>query len=278
MPVSKYVNWSSVTFIATLAGLAMPLWLWFADLNSRSLLLSVVSQTALTSEEAGTIKGLQVFVDGVPIVAPTLSVIQVSNDGNKPIPSADYEGPLEVRFGEGTKVIRAEVTATSPRDIEAKLSSEALIVRIEPLLLNPDDSVTLSLLTSGKPPTFQPRARVAGVSTIKLSDGTAKTPPSRIALLALLASVLFFAASDIANSSFVGGQPFIVVRKRAALLIMTACGLAGMAFFFVFFQAAGFEGLAWLAGLMFTVVVAGALLAAVLNRGANELAKPKSAA
>lgn len=278
MTLTKYLNWSSLTFVATLAGIAVPVWLWFADLNSRSLVMSVVSQTPLTSETAGTIKGLQVSVDGVALTSPSLSVIQITNDGKKPIPATDFEGALEVRVGDGSQIIRTEVTSTSPRDIQAKLTSSPQVVQFQPLLLNPEDALTFSVLTSGKHPVFQPRARIAGIATVKLSDSTAKIPPMRIAVTSLIAAVLLFAASDIANSSFVGGQPFVIVRRRAALLVMTTSGIAGMACFFVFFKSAGLEGLPSLAGLMFVTVIAGAIIAAILNRGAERIAKPHGAA
>lgn len=273
MPITKYLNWSSVTFIATLAGIAVPIWLWVADLNSRSIEVNVVSQTALTTHTAGTIKGLQVSIDGTAIESPFLSVMQISNNGKKPIPASDFEGNLEVRSPSDAKVIRAEVTAASPRDIDAKITWDSGSVRIAPLLLNPDDSITISVLTSGNRPMFTPRARVAGVHVVKLSDGTTKVTPWSKAILGLVLAVLLFTISSITETTFLGGEQVVYIRKRAALLMMTISGSLGVGAFFLFFQASGFEGYLWMFALMFFVVILSAILANWLNRDAKKFSK-----
>lgn len=273
MQLSKYVNWASVTFVATLASVAVPVRLWFADLNSRSLAVNVISQTALTSDAAGSIKGLQVVFEGVTIDAPFLSVVRVTNDGKKPIAAADFEGPLEIRAGGKEKIVRADVTGTLPHDIEASLSWDSTSLRIAPLLLNPEDAITVSILTSGKSPTLAPRARIAGVSQVKLANDAAKPPSWRATLITLVSSILFFACSFVSDASFVGGPSYLIIRKRAALLLMMLCGSAGMVSFFAFFQAAGFDGSGWLVGLLVLVVMIAGVLGIALNWGASKLPK-----
>lgn len=273
MTITKYFK-GFITFISLLAGLAA-IWQFIADLSSRSLEVYVVSQVALTSDTAGTIKGLQVSIDGTAIESPFLSVLQISNNGKKPIPASDFEGNLEIRVPPDAKVIRADVTAALPREIDAKITWDTGSVRIAPLLLNPDDSITISVLTSGKRPAFTPRARVVGVPVVKLSDGTAKTPPWYKTILGLVVAVLFFTISNITETTFLGDEQVVYVRKRAALLIMFICGSFGLGAFMLFFQPSGFEGYLWMFGLMFIVVISSAILAGWLNRDAKELVKTK---
>ena len=58
---------------------------------------------------------------------------------------------------------------------------------------------------------------------------------------------------------------------------MITCTLSGLIAFIVFFQVAKFEGLIWMSGLLFIFVMAGGVLAELLNRGAKELAKLENA-
>jgi hypothetical protein len=270
MSITKYLK-GLIPFITMLAGLAT-IWPLIADLNPRSLEVNVLSQSALTSATTGSIKGLQVSIDGTAIESPFLSVMQISNNGKKPIPASDFEGNLEIRVPSDVKVIRAEVTTAMPIDIDAKITWDTGSVRIAPLLLNPDDSITISVLTSGKRPAFTPRARVAGVPVVKLSDGTTKTLPWYKSIWGLVVAILLITISYITDTTFIGGSQVVYVRKRAALMTMTICYSLGVGAFMLFFQTSGFEGYLWMFGLMMIVVILSAILAGWLNRDVKELA------
>lgn len=265
----KFLNWSSLTFIATIASLAVPIWLWRADLNAKSLSFQLASQVPLTTETAGTIKGLEVLMDGIQIKSPTLSVVTLVNDGKKPLPTADFETPLELRILEGSTVVRAEVTSTRPKDMEAKITWDKKMVRFTPVLLNPDETITVSILSEGAKPTFSPRARIIGVSSVDFVDSTKRAPVWQRAGMFLVAAVLLFAASDVADVSYWGGPRLVYVRKRAALLLKTVCGIAGLAAYLVFTQIADIGGLlAMVASLTGTILV-GTVIATALNFGAK---------
>ena len=265
----KLLNWSSLTFIATIAGLAVPIWLWRADLNAKSLSFQLASQVPLTTETAGTIRGLEVLMDGIKIQSPTLSVVTLVNDGKKPLPTADFEAPLELRVLEGSSVVRAEVTSTHPKDVEAKITWDKKVVRFTPVLLNPDETITVSILSEGAKPTFSPRARVIGVSSVEFIDSTKKAPVWQRAGIFLVAAVLLFAASDIADVNYWGGPRIIYVRKRAALVLKTVCGLAGLAAYLVFTQIADIGGLLAMVFSLTGTILSGAAIGTALNFGAK---------
>lgn len=216
-------------------------------------------------------------MDGVKIQTPTLSVVTLVNDGKKPLPTADFEAPLELRVLEGSSIVRAEVTSTQPKDVEAKITWEKSVVRFVPVLLNPDETITISVLTEGARPAFSPRARVNGVSSVEFIDSTKKAPAWQRSALLLVAAILLFAASDIADASFWGGPKVLYVRNRAALLTKVVCGLGGIVCVIFFAQVAEIGGM-WemLLSLLGTMIV-GVAVGTTLNFGAKSAAKSENA-
>ena len=104
----KLLNWTSLTLLASIAGFVVPIWVWRADLTSRSLSFRVASQVSLQPVPASSTPGLQITIDGAPLVSPYLSVLELRNDGAKAIPSSDFEAPIELRLQAGSSVARAQ--------------------------------------------------------------------------------------------------------------------------------------------------------------------------
>lgn len=256
----KFLNWSSITLLVTIAGIVVPIWIWRADLASKSLEFRVASQASLEPAKNGDIKGLQITLDSILLDRPYLTVVELINDGSKPIPSSEFEGPVEVRLAGGTKVVRAQLVSANPKSLEARVTSTENSIAVAPLLLNPEDRLTISILTSGGPPSFSPRARIAGVVEIKLDDSQGKLPKWKVGMMALVASFLLFVASDIANGGFPKGKP-VVLRRRAAILVSGVTGITGAGLFLIFLQNFGVQSwwqivLALVVLVLFTGIVA----------------------
>ena len=241
----------------TIIGVLIPVWIWRADLNARSLIFRIASQTSLHPDAAGSIAGLQVVVDGVPLKSPYLSVIELSNDGEKPILSSEFEAPLEIRVVEGSSLARAQVTESKPNDVEAVLTIEGQLVKIKPLLLNPKDVVTISILTAGNKPQFATKARIAGISMVPVygSDGKNSHIQNGITAIALLfGALLLLIASNITGVNWTTNEP-VFLRKRAAILVSTTTGITAIAMFFSVLEKMGITAL-WQTLLAITLIVA----------------------
>ncbi len=236
--MKRFFNFRSLTLLATIISVVVPVWIWRADLSSRSLQVRVASQVSLQPDNVGAISGLQVAVDGVPLKSPYLTVLELSNDGDKPIPSADFEAPLEIRLADGSTLARAQVTETKPKDIEASLSSDAKVLKMKPILLNPKDVITISVLTSGKKPEFLVRARISGISDVQINEDTGRFSRLQKAALFFFAALLLFVTSDITNAGLTSTEP-ILLRKRAAILVSTTTGVIGAVLFISFLDTIG---------------------------------------
>jgi len=233
--------------LVAVAGVGVAVW---PELKPHSLKLRVVSQTALQPQEmrAMTDLNLKITVDGVELKSPYLSVLELMNDGTKSIAAGDFESPLELRveqnllrglfsftvpdkgrfkFGEPPAVVRAAVSGKSPPDLEPVLVSDAKVIKLKPLLLNPKDTITLSIITSGGLPDFKPRARIAGVSAIPVEDATRPTPPrfNPAVWIESAFALLLLVASQITYGGF--WKPSAVSLSRHAALFVTVLTLVG---------------------------------------------------
>lgn len=263
-PVTRLLNWHSATLMVTIASVVVPIYIWRADLSAKSLGLRVASQVALQPETASAMSGLQITIDGTVVVSPYLSVIELTNDGDKPIPPGEFEAPIELRLQPDTRVARARVTGSNPKDLEVHLTWDPQVVRVAPILLNPKDSVRISVLTAGQPPTFSPRVRIAGVAAVAIDDTRGKAMSWPVRFLWLCAGFLLFIVSDLTNEAITSARP-LRLRRRSAILVSGTSGIAGAVMFMHFLDAMGVQEL-WQIVLSFIALTLVTLVSsAVLN-------------
>lgn len=151
---------------------------------------------------------VSILYDGQPVTDVQLLSVVLRNSGDMPIVPADFVRPIELSVAAESTILTADVSATEPNDLGAGIEwtrgSEAMAdgasrtIVLQPLLLNPRDTVTLSLLVTGSS-ALEVRGRIAGVARI----ATAAPPLSRRAsalsyagggLLGCLASAFGFIA------------------------------------------------------------------------------------
>lgn len=262
------MNWKySLSTIVAITSIAVPVWLWRADLNSHSMRVHVISRTALQPYTSSAISGLRVSIDGHEIDDPYLTVVDILNDGARPIAATDFESPMEIRVAEGVKIVRHYLTAKHPKDIEPTISEASGALRIEPLLMNPNDSLTVALVTSGGMPVFSARARISGIPSVVLEDRSTTPPPTAytwyqvIAAFALLTTYMLAARAAIATNR-------AVVRRRALLFIGLSAAL-GSALISVRLQRIYEISLTNTWPVVVFIVFAAIGLSTYLNRGAS---------
>ena len=163
-------KWKSLIILTiTMLGVVVPIVLWFADREARSLSVQIVSQTALQPTLPRSMPNVEVLVDGREIERPYLNVIQLSNDGSTAIRASDFDAPLDLIVIGPSSIVRSEVTTTIPIDLSPKTSVTEKRVSLGALLLNPGDVIRLSIITANGPPRFRILARVTGISKIGIS-------------------------------------------------------------------------------------------------------------
>ncbi|MFJ7565438.1 hypothetical protein ACIQW9_00575 [Herminiimonas sp. NPDC097707] len=249
----------------TLASVIVPVWLWQADLTARSLHFKKISQTSLQLPATAKALDLKISAADAELPSPYLTVFELINDGAKPVPSSDFESPIEIIPSNAATVIRTSINGTNPRDLTPAVSVDAGLISIKPMLFNPGDSVTIAVLTTGEEPIFSSRARIVGIHTVPIIDAQ---PKAKISILFSLAMLLTALISFVALNLVLGGWPSagVHLRPRSAFLIFILADGAAAVSIFAGLESFGVTGyLPILATLGCGVLVTG-FMANWLNR------------
>src|SRR5690606_10967548 len=125
------------------------------------LSLTILSQSLLNVAGESEIEGLKITIDEKEIAEPALIVLKVENDGIIPIRSDDFESDLEIILEGDINLIRASVIQTRPEWIKPSILTKDSIISIASMLLNPNESITVNILTEGLPTLIETRSRIA---------------------------------------------------------------------------------------------------------------------
>jgi len=213
------LDWKfGLTLLITIAGVAVPVWLWQTDQTSKSLSVQLATRISLQPKEQDSISGIEISADGSHLEKPHLVVFEIRNNGNKPIPAADFESPVRIHLVSESSIARASISSKTPKDIEATLLTERQDVSLKPTLLNPGDSISITAITSGAAPLFEAAARIVGVTNVVLEDGTTNRP-NRIKLALILCGAILSLISFSLMSDFIVSSEGVFLRRRAAAFV-----------------------------------------------------------
>jgi hypothetical protein len=151
---------------ASIVGIGLAVYFYYRTRQIKELSYSIITATPLLqigSEIAGRV---QILLDGKPIEDVNLLIVTVTNTGNVPIATPDYEQPVTMTFGEKVQIIEADITAKEPENLPIAIERDQTTVTIKPTLLNSRDSLTIKMLISGKLD-FAMTGRIVGIKEIK---------------------------------------------------------------------------------------------------------------
>lgn len=209
-----------LTLAITIAGAAIPLWLWQSDLSSKAILLTVKSTAELQPKGIDALDGVQLSVDGKPLESPYVSVIEVSNSGSRPIASADFEGPIRIYPDGPSRLVKVRKASSIPLSLEPTVTLSDGVISIRPLLLNPGDTIRITTVAANARPVFTAQARIAGVPEININDAQTNRETKRY-WLAKVVSILLLTLYIINVSEFA----VTAMRRRTLLLRPLATGV-----------------------------------------------------
>lgn len=167
-----WLKWAAM-FVVTVLGVLIPIGLWVLDLNSKSLLVRIVSEAPVAAPIAtNTLSDLAVSYEGRVLKAPYLVVVEVSNDGYRSILSNEYEEPIRIEVKNRANLVSAQLIDASPAGFEPAYIINKNSLEVSPTLLNPGDSMRFMLITDEEKPNLIARARIAGIRAVSLSEFT----------------------------------------------------------------------------------------------------------
>src|SRR5688500_8501713 len=117
------VDWKFIgqLILAALAVIVTVL-VYFVDLDSRSLHMRTISRVPLQPQQADAVSELQMSFEGQKLNTPYITILEIINDGLRPIPAASFELPLEIWTLSNVKIVRARVIKKAPLDLQPSIS------------------------------------------------------------------------------------------------------------------------------------------------------------
>lgn len=260
--MKKVIDW--LTLLVGVAGVVVAVWIWQSDLVSRSLHFQMASQTALQPASSHALQGVKLSVDGIDVASPFITVLKLAHDGSRPIQSADFEGPIEIKVKEPSKLVKVQITEVTPKDLRPQVALVDGTITIAPLLLNSSDTATFAVITSGPAPDFSIRSRIAGVSTIELKDVTKRTWSKQSISIFIVLTIAFLLGAAVLISGDL--TETVTVRPRVAAPFFLLSLVPPVAFLSILLPAYGHEGVVKLSGTLILAFFVLMPLAAWLNR------------
>lgn len=248
------------------ATVIVPISIWQYDINSKSLSVKITSRVSLQPSEQSSVPGMEISIDGARLLNPYVISFEVMNDGGKPIPSADFESSIDFRLDSDTAFIRAKVTALEPKDLDAELVAERKKISLKPLLLNPKESVAITAITSGEAPVVSTKARIIGVPSVVLADGTKlKRTITKDVILGVI-TFLLFVASGIAYAGFPRKEG-VLLRQRASAFVGYVTAIPAVFLTIDMLNDHGMEGFLVQMVVLLGLIFVGIAVGKVVNSG-----------
>lgn len=167
-PIWQFIA-AMLTLLALVVGTFVS-WRLAQQDDEKDISYEVVSSASIVSVNPQVASRVRVTLDGSPVPGIRLSVFRVVNDGDLPVSTSDYEVPIRFVFGQGS-VIEAGKGDSAPPQLPFTISFDGSSVRLSPLLLNPGDSVSFSVLArSDIESEWYIEGRIIGVKSIDLLD------------------------------------------------------------------------------------------------------------
>jgi hypothetical protein len=123
---------------------------WLQARRQRKSLGYEVTDRALVQVGPEARGKVQIQYEGVEVTNVHFLQVVLRNTGNIPILREDFEREILLSLSDSIELLPSTLTAVgTPEEIEPVATLSDTTIRIEPALLNPDDRITIGILTSG---------------------------------------------------------------------------------------------------------------------------------
>lgn len=159
--------WQFIGSILALLAIITTVVIFLIQRKRKRLSYEILSKSPLISKKEELEGKLEIKYLGQEVTDVYLVLLEFSNSGNVPIQSADYEKKINVKFGNTSAILSAEIEGVNPVNLDIETSYIDDQVFIEPVLLNPKDSFKLRILTNNFDNNISVNGRIIGVKEIR---------------------------------------------------------------------------------------------------------------
>ncbi len=157
--------WQFIGAILGILAIIVSIIIFLIQRKNKIFSYEINSATAVLSGTEEISGQLKILYKGKVVKNVSLLVIKLMNTGNVPIISSDYERNVELVFNNCDKILSAEISESTPSNLSGEIYLSEKSVGLKPLLLNPNDSITLKILLSGSLDFFI-NGRIVGINKI----------------------------------------------------------------------------------------------------------------
>lgn len=163
----RNVNWDFVGVLVAVITIILSIAIFLAQRKRKKLTYEIVSKTSVLSAAEEISGKLQILFQGEAVKNVYLLVIKLSNTGNLPITTADFERLVCLKVEKSERILSAEVSETTPPNLSATLQNTDKSIQLNPLLLNPGDTIVIKTLISDYQNDVEIDGRIVGVQNIE---------------------------------------------------------------------------------------------------------------
>lgn len=203
-------------FFVTTLGLAIPAAQFFTGPKNKELSYEV-SSTAVPSDSPES--GIALCLGDRKFDEIGIQTIRIFNSGGIPIRRDDFDDALKVSYGKPVEILNVSIGKSSLKDLSAQYKLDGQEIRVTPLLLNPDDQITIKVRTAGAANPEHISARVAGISELKKFFPADNKVAKQDIVYAICSAVLFVAIGFCFYTAKVLSENNVITpRQRLAFL------------------------------------------------------------
>jgi hypothetical protein len=142
------------TLIAALIGAFVAYLIFRRQTVKKLISYQIVSNAPIAILNKATQNRVKIEIDGQPVNNARQVVLTLRNQGNAAVKSTDYDKPLQFVF-DGSQIVGSDILETNPPELMNSITPSTLVKKgingaeLENILLNPQDSITFTILLEG---------------------------------------------------------------------------------------------------------------------------------
>jgi uncharacterized membrane protein YeaQ/YmgE (transglycosylase-associated protein family) len=164
--------WQFVGATLSLAAIILTFLLLREQRQDKALSYEVLANAPLLNVDGNIRERVQILLDYRPVENIHYLLLRLINTGTVPILPSDFFTPIIIEVQSDAQLLNVEVKDTDPPRVPVAFTIDRNMVKIEPLLLNGDDTISLNILTDKAVQLQAVFARIKNIREISVYAGT----------------------------------------------------------------------------------------------------------
>lgn len=199
-----------------------------SNVYQKSLSYEVLSASEIRPPSSPALTDIKVSLGDQVLENIGITLVKLTNNGKLPINRGDFDSPIIIEVQADTQLLRSTVQSQSPENLNIEISQEKNTIFVKPMLLNPNDTFIVQLITTGSMLKPLVSSRISGVSDVKQVVSSSQKPISISRTVIGFSLLLVY---GIIGGCFAGLLGYIKFSKIwVVLLINTPIALGSASF------------------------------------------------